>query len=479
MNLFSRLFPLANLIGAVAILGYAFAGESGAKAVVLGLFGLVWALISGAIFLQSEPRRTLFCGILLAIQVFAVTVEAGVQFFLFREETLLAQERLGASAMRRAYQKSAEGIEFYPHRPKFRLVADKEVQPFLSEGEEDLVPLGGVSNSLVLDCASADGVYHDFTTDELGFRNPNGMWDQEAVDVALFGASLAQGACAEEHFSPAAHLRRAGFKTISGAVGGSGPLYNLAVFREYFRNRCPKVILWGFSPVFELAKLAQYSEDSIIRRYLDDADYFQALDRKVAAVDAALKKAHAHRFRRIKEEFEKKKPILELDEVGMLSAYAERATIKDFAFLRGIRTYLNIPIGGEERAQITVTDRDRLHFFGKYPKDLIEAQIPVHGRILDALKSSAESCGSKIIGLHFPAVVYNFVDGYRDVVMKAFSDRDIPIIDIGDAFSKHPNMEEMFDFANQHYTRQGYSVAGKFIAASLLQDEMFKDKLKQ
>ena len=70
-----------------------------------------------------------------------------------------------------------------------------------------IFPLGSISNKPSIFC-NEQGQYIVYDTDEHGFRNPKGLYNQGSVDLVLIGDSFAQGMCVQQEDDIAGWLRK-------------------------------------------------------------------------------------------------------------------------------------------------------------------------------------------------------------------------------------------------------------------------------
>jgi hypothetical protein len=121
----------------------------------------------------------------------------------------------------------SDGLEI---SPAFSAVA---LQHVASEKGSDLF-LSHISNTQVVLSEEDDGLII-INTDENGFRNPRGLYDQsDTFDVFLVGDSFTEGWSVPDGFTIADHIRQTTSYTVyNGGLGGSGTLHSLAVLIEY------------------------------------------------------------------------------------------------------------------------------------------------------------------------------------------------------------------------------------------------------
>ena len=124
----------------------------------------------------------------------------------------------------------------------------------LKVGDQKVLPLGGIPSVTTVFC-SETGPYLVYDSDEFGFNNPPGIWDQP-IQVALVGDSYTQGSCvaADKHFSGIIRARFRG--TLNLGMNGNGPIAEFAGIREYLSTLRPQYVFWFY---YEGNDLIRYS----------------------------------------------------------------------------------------------------------------------------------------------------------------------------------------------------------------------------
>lgn len=114
-----------------------------------------------------------------------------------------------------------------------------------------------------------------FDTDEIGFRNPVGQIGKE-VDFLFIGDSFTEGACVKNEDTFAGVFRKNDSSVLNLGRGGSGPLFQLAVLREFGDSVEPETVVWF---VFTGNDLQNLREEKATRlfAYLEDDSYTQDL----------------------------------------------------------------------------------------------------------------------------------------------------------------------------------------------------------
>jgi hypothetical protein len=85
-----------------------------------------------------------------------------------------------------------------------------------------------------------------YRTDARGLNNPQGTWEFEAVDVGVLGDSYAEGYCVPPEQSFAGLIRDRLPRTLNLGLAGTGPLAQLAMFRERLVPLRPPLVLWFY-----------------------------------------------------------------------------------------------------------------------------------------------------------------------------------------------------------------------------------------
>ena len=159
----------------------------------------------------------------------------------------------------------------------------------LINNDENILPLGGISNTTTVFCKEGDK-FSIYESDRYGFNNPDHQWDNEKIIWFLIGDSFAQGSCVQPGDDFASRIR---FLTkqsaISLGMSGNGPLIELASLKEYTLKKKPKIVLWFYFERNDLEDLKEEKSNSILMKYLND-DFTQDLDSKQLEIDKKLKK---------------------------------------------------------------------------------------------------------------------------------------------------------------------------------------------
>lgn len=126
--------------------------------------------------------------------------------------------------------------------------------------------LANPARSSIVYCNEA-GFYAEWTSDEIGFRNPPNQLGT-SVDFTFLGDSFTEGACLNEKETMAGYFRSSGMKVFNLGRGGSGPLYQLATLREYGNAVRSKKVIWFVFTGNDMSNLRE-EKTTMLARYMD------------------------------------------------------------------------------------------------------------------------------------------------------------------------------------------------------------------
>ena len=328
------------------------------------------------------------------------------------------------------------GIDVYP---------SLSVAQFLGmngqEGEANkILPLAGISKKMTLFC-NESGEYVTYQSDEHGFNNPTGLYMAGHIDIALIGDSFTHGACVAPGEDIASQLRRTGKTIINLGYNGNGPLIKLAIIKEYAEFLRPKIVLWVYYEGNDLTDLSMEQKLSNLLSYLD-RDHSQNLYKRQVEVDKFL----IQYFNEKIEKFKKKST-----EDNQFATHSKLSKI--------IRLYLYLR---------TILRRA----FSFSPP--IPPPSPLFENILKEAKERTSAWGGTLYFIYLPAwqrygtEVNHGKLLHRDQVLSTVSRLKIPIIDVHEAFSRHPDPLSFFPFRLPgHYVAKGYEMVAAVIQTYL------------
>lgn len=139
---------------------------------------------------------------------------------------------------------------------------------------------GHPPNSLIINCDEGSGLT-EFTTNKLGFRSTSNQRLDKPLDLILIGDSYTEGACVNSPHDIASVLGKE-FNLINLGRGGSGPLFQLGLIKEFMRLVDSGEILltdkfnvaWIIFTGNDLLNLAE-ERQTRLSSYLNDSDFNQ------------------------------------------------------------------------------------------------------------------------------------------------------------------------------------------------------------
>ena len=314
--------------------------------------------------------------------------------------------------------------------------------------------LAGVSMATTVHC-NESGQYNIYDADEHGFNNPRGLHGQAPLQVALLGDSFTHGACVPREASVAGRVRAAFPATLNLGISGTGPLHQLAIFREYAAALQPQFVVWNWFEGNDLRDVRRDLNRAPLRAYLKTNTPFGLRHRQPdidrtsrVATDAELRK-HSSGWRS------------RLTRVLLLRSIRYRLGI--------IAAGLELSFGDEFQAateeelvvaeQILVTARDVTHSWGG---ELVMVYLPDSRRYCSDVPAWRESCGTEYT---WPGM--GWLDD-RDDVLAMFARLGVPVIDGHAAFVDTGQApDDFFYFLGSHYSPAGYQVIAEAVLRTL------------
>ena len=306
--------------------------------------------------------------------------------------------------------------------------------------DENIFPLGGVSNTTTVFCKEGDK-FSIYESDRYGFNNPDYEWDNEKIIWFLIGDSFAQGSCVQPGDDFASRIR---FLTEQSAVSlgmsGNGPLLELASLKEYALKKKPKVVLWFYFERNDLEDLKEEKSSSVLINYLND-DFTQNLYSKQFEIDEKLKMY----IKLAESEYIKKIPKM------------DKKSEKFLSFKKIIRLQI-------------LRDKTALDRGLNFGID------PLFGKILVKAKNLVNSWDGRLYFVYLPDKERysnqrikdnNYLK--RSEIIELINNLDIPLIDIHDEFFiKQADPIEFFaERIYGHYSPDGYNEISKVILKNI------------
>jgi hypothetical protein len=177
-------------------------------------------------------------------------------------------------------------IDLYPN---FRPQGYPGFVSLNNEITKSFYPLSSISNSFTIN-GNENGQWSIIETDRFGFNNPDKVWDDLNIEVAMIGDSFLYGHGLNKGEDIASYFRE-NFKkkTINISATGNGPLIEYCSFREYLKDLKPKIVFWFYTEMNDLSDLEIELENNLLNNYLKNNQFSQKLTLNQNKTDKILK----------------------------------------------------------------------------------------------------------------------------------------------------------------------------------------------
>ena len=140
--------------------------------------------------------------------------------------------------------------------------------------EQKLLPLSGYENSKILLCLDEKNRPVFYFSDKYGFNNII----NEKNDFLLIGDSYVQGMCVHNKDNLNSQFKKFSYTTNNLAVGGNGPLLELATFKEYKDYYNYNSVILFITPSNDYLDLSREIKNNILLNYLNKENFTQNLN---------------------------------------------------------------------------------------------------------------------------------------------------------------------------------------------------------
>lgn len=320
-------------------------------------------------------------------------------------------------------------------------------------GDKILFPLSSISGSKTL-FDNESGEWQYFVSDEHGFNNPKGLYVPDQVDIVILGDSYAQGMGVKQNENIAGVLREKYPRTLTLGVKGTGPLSQLAIFREYVERLRPKRVVWVYYEESDMGDLGWELQQPQLTAYLNP-QYRQNLFDYRSELD------------------QMSKIWLKQKELSFATPKRDRLTWQE----RGVRIKKTLKLARMRilwGIQFSTKDYvipcpPRCHFL---PPEEPNQEFK---SLLAQVKQKVESWNGKLYSVSIPTRVrvregvYNHnydYSSHRNGQLKSVEDLKIPLIDLYPILLSHPDTMSLYRYRSWgHFNEAGY----RFIAESIMQ----------
>ena len=316
----------------------------------------------------------------------------------------------------------------------FKPQVDGPVQSEIAIHGTEVLPLVGISRTRTVFC-NESGDYVLYESDERGFHNPQGLWQSRHIDNIALGDSFTIGACVPSDKNFVALIRRQWPATLNLGSNGVGPLFELAILKEYASFLTPRVVLWCYFEGNDLQNLQTEKASPLLMRYLEH-HFTQGLLSLQPDLDQALtayvdRVYHAHRPWSVRGLQSRVENVLKL------------STLR-------LQLGLNYGLSRDERREVSEAD---MHLFRT---------------VLLGAHTSVRSWGGSLYFVYLPNwpryAGQGRIDKDRERVLTAVRSLDIPVIDVHGTFQAQRDPLSAFPFRlDSHYNELGHQLVAETI----------------
>jgi hypothetical protein len=324
----------------------------------------------------------------------------------------------------------SRGIDAVP-APFPSAVVDLERDGNLNSGA--VLPLGGIAKKLTVLC-NETGEWITYKSDEHGFNNPDEVWQPRDISIAAVGDSFVFGKCVPSDKNFVSLIRRSYPATLNLGMNGAGPLKELAAVKEYLPHFRPKVTLWFYFELNDLADLAQETRSGILKRYLK-GNFNQGLITRQTEIDQVL----SHYADR------------KIAEANNPSAYLK--DMLNIIKLSTVRTKSGL-VSGTSKAEA-----DELH-------------IKLFREVLQDARAFVNTWNGMLYFVYLPAwqrYIGALSDSEdHDAIVALVRGLNIPVIDMHGAFQAQGDPLRLFPSGQQgHYNEEGHRLVAETVQRHL------------
>lgn len=164
---------------------------------------------------------------------------------------------------------------------------------------EKIFPLSLARNKNLIVC-NENNFWLVQKTDKNGFINADSDWDRNN-DIILIGDSYTQGQCVHSHQTFKGLLEKNNFKVLNLGIGGTGPLSQYAILKEYVELK-KSTVIWFFYEGNDFSDLEKENSFFQLRKYLEFKEHSQNLRKRNFEVNNFLENYHQRTIDILKKE---------------------------------------------------------------------------------------------------------------------------------------------------------------------------------
>ena len=344
--------------------------------------------------------------------------------------------------------------------------------------KEKPLPLGSISNSTVVHC-NESGKWSIYQSDEKGFNNPTGIWDQSSVTAILLGDSFVHGACVDPGEDLGAQIRKTYPRTINLGQRGNGPLLQLAGIREYGEHLKPNFVIWFYTENNDLDNLRGESKSSFLSRYLN-RDFSQGLINRTDDIDRFIHDYTEYNYKLAKQS-SKPSMLSHVKYIASLRSLRKRIGLEMPAGHRASSEWkllvgLNLLIsGGPSNIDPPADYKLETNPIEFDMTNLWRSQIPGYGKILAEARDTVNQWGGSLLFVFLPEAgrfinPANEVYALKSDLLEVVNALGIPVIDATPIIGAD-DYRRFFPSRGGHYNAAGYSVVAETIRDYLAEQQ--------
>jgi len=346
----------------------------------------------------------------------------------------------------------------------------------IAVGGREVVPVSGVPSVTTVHC-NESGAYAIYESDEFGFRNPNGLWPRNRLDLALIGDSFLHGDCVGPGSDVASRLRQTWPLTVTLGMRNNGPLLELAGLIEFLPKRKPANVVWFFYEGNDWADLTSERLSPVLGRYLSDPGVTQGLEDQSGAVGQALR-AYLELLIEVDQQRE-----------GLPSGRRGGSPLVDVLLLRSLRSVFGLSTSARDRGGWEVLAERlpalRTWWTPPQPSAMADDGDQLMESLFVTARQSVKSWGGRLIVVYLPDPVrlcqqiaawqkdcprrpdIRTLDEKRKSMRELMRRLAIPFHDFTDPLGEAPGADRLFFYYGSHFSETGYAWLAEMVKAAL------------
>ncbi len=155
---------------------------------------------------------------------------------------------------------------------------------YLERDDLSVLPLSGIANKETI-FGNENNYLVTYKSDRFGFRNFDEIWLENNLNTIIIGDSYAHGAQVLDHDTISGILNKKGKTTLNLGYGGTGPLSQYAIIKEYIKEVKTKNILWIYYEGNDIHDLYFELKNKILKNYLNNKNFIQNLKNRQVEID--------------------------------------------------------------------------------------------------------------------------------------------------------------------------------------------------